>query len=189
MIQIHFWDLFTFITIAFIAFSIILFIKNRKFDKGQELRLVLFYIVIVVLVRIVYFPREHVNGHIDTLKFDVKRILPFKHNFVPFIRLFEIYPGWKTNILGNILLFVPVGIIWPVCFKKLNSLWKTVLAGGGLSLCIEISQLLFYDRCTDVDDLILNTTGVFIGAMIYFKIKHKKLKRQNSAQNVGHAKA
>ena len=146
MIQIHFWDLFTFITIVFIAFSIFWFIKNRKFDKGQVLRLVLFYIAIVVLVRIVYFPREHVNGHIGALKFDPKRILPFKHNFIPLIHLFEFYPGWKTNILGNIFLFVPVGIIWPICFKKLDSLSKTILAGAGLSLFIEISQLFLYDK-------------------------------------------
>ena len=29
----------------------------------------------------------------------------------------------------------------------------------------------FYDRCSDVDDLILNTTGILIGTIIYFGIK------------------
>ena len=33
---------------------------------------------------------------------------------------------------------------------------------------IEVSQLLFYERSSDIDDLILNTTGAFIGALIYF---------------------
>ena len=31
-----------------------------------------------------------------------------------------------------------------------------------------MSQLLFYERASDIDDLILNTTGAFIGALIYF---------------------
>ena len=42
------------------------------------------------------------------------------------------------------------------------------LAGFGCSFLIEVSQLLFYERASDIDDLILNTTGVFIGALIYF---------------------
>lgn len=65
---------------------------------------------------------------------------------------------------------IPVGIVWPICFKELDSIEKTVLAGAGFSLLIEISQLLLYERCSDIDDLILNTAGVIIGAMIYFGI-------------------
>ena len=70
-------------------------------------------------------------------------------------------------------MFIPVGIVWPVCFKKLNNFGKTVLAGAAYSFLIEMSQLLFYDRGTDIDDLILNTTGVVIGALIYFLIHNK----------------
>lgn len=49
-----------------------------------------------------------------------------------------------------------------------------VLAGGELTLFIEITQLPFYDRCSDIDDFILNTTGVFIGEIIYFGVKYLK---------------
>ncbi|MCR4579886.1 MAG: VanZ family protein, partial [Treponema sp.] len=38
-------------------------------------------------------------------------------------------------------------------------------------LLIEISHLLFYQRSTDIDDLLLNSSGVLIGAIIYFGIK------------------
>ena len=44
------------------------------------------------------------------------------------------------------------------------------LAAFGMTLFIELSQLLLYDHGTDIDDLILNTTGAFIGAMIYFLV-------------------
>lgn len=74
------------------------------------------------------------------------------------------------NIIGNITMFIPVGIIWPICFKKLDTPAKTILAGFGYSLLIELSQLLLYERLTDIDDLILNTIGVTIGAFIYFGI-------------------
>ena len=76
-------------------------------------------------------------------------------------------------------MFIPVGIVWPICFKELDSVLKTVFAGAGFTLLIEISQLLFYERCSDIDDLILNTTGVMIGAMIYFGIRAVKTKNEN----------
>ena len=67
-------------------------------------------------------------------------------------------------------MFIPVGIILPVCFRKLNNVFKVTLAAFGMTLFIELSQLLLYDHSTDIDDLILNTTGAFIGAMIYFLV-------------------
>ena len=71
-------------------------------------------------------------------------------------------------------MFIPVGIVWPCCFKKLDTIRKTVAAAFLFPLFIEISQLPFYDRCSDVDDLILNTTGIFLGAVIFFGVKQLK---------------
>ena len=65
-------------------------------------------------------------------------------------------------------MFIPVGIFWGLCFKRLDNIFKVTLAGFGFSFLIEVSQLLFYERSSDIDDLILNTTGAFIGALIYF---------------------
>ena len=92
-------------------------------------------------------------------------------NLVPIVHMFDIYDGWLMNIIGNVTMFIPVGLAWPFCFKKLDTIGKAVLAGGGLTLFIEITQLPFYSRCSDIDDLIMNTTGVLIGAVIYFGIK------------------
>lgn len=171
MLEITYWQMLTFITIVWIIMRVVLGIKRQEFRPLQELKLLMVYICIIVIARIVYFPWHHVNGHIDTLQFDVSKIIPPKVNLIPIVRLFEVYDGWQMNIIGNITMFIPVGIVWPVCFKKLDSLGKTILAGGLFSLCIEITQLLFYSRCSDVDDLILNTSGVVIGAIIYFGIR------------------
>ena len=112
-----------------------------------------------------------VDGRIASLYLDFDKVFPFWINLVPIVHMFDEYDGWLINIIGNIAMFIPVGIVWPFCFKKLNTIGKTVLAGGGLSLCIEITQLPFYSRCSDIDDLIMNTTGVLIGAIIYFGVK------------------
>ena len=92
--------------------------------------------------------------------------------------MFDEYDGWLKNIIGNITMFIPVGLAWPSCFKKLDTVGKTVLVGAGFSLFIEITQLPFYDRCSDVDDLILNTTGILIGAIIYFGIKRLTIRNK-----------
>ena len=62
---------------------------------------------------------------------------------------------------------IPSGIILPIIYKRLDTFVKVRLAGGGISLCIEIIQLPFSVRATDIDDLILNTVGVIMGYGIY----------------------
>ncbi len=73
------------------------------------------------------------------------------------------------------MLFVLTGILLPIVHKKLNTFPKVILAGALISLCIEIIQLPFFDRESDIDDIILNTLGVAAGYGIYkiFKSKNK----------------
>lgn len=171
MIEITYKGLFIFITLLWIVARIICGIRSKKVDLKHEAKLLTVYICLVVIARIVYFPMRLVEGRIASLFLDVNKIFPLWINLIPVVHLFDLYDGWLINIIGNISMFIPVGLAWPFCFKKLDTIGKTILAGGGFSLLIEITQLPFYDRCSDVDDLILNTTGVFIGAIIYFIIK------------------
>ena len=136
-----------------------------------EAKLLAVYICLVVIARIVYFHMRLVEGRIASLVLDVEKISPLWINLIPIVHLFDVYDGWLINIIGNVTMFIPVGLAWPFCFKKLDTLGKTVLVGAGFPLFIEITQLPFYDRCSDIDDIILNTTGIFIGALIYFGVK------------------
>lgn len=181
MIEITFTDLFIFITVLWIALRAIFAIKNKRIDIKNELKLLTIYICIVVISRFVYFPLGLENGHIKPLVFDAERIVPFRMNFVPIIHMFDDYDGWLINIIGNVTMFIPVGICCPLCFKQLDTIWKTILAGAASTLFIEISQLLFYNRCTDIDDLIMNTTGVIIGAAIFFVIRNIIMKHKDES--------
>lgn len=180
MFEIAYWELFTVLTAVMLAVSIGWLLRNSDGFCGREIRLILFYICIVVIFRFVYFPLHLVEGKIAPLCFDSSKIMPLWLNLVPLTLLKERYDGWLINVIGNILMFVPVGIVWPFCFKKLNSYGKAVLAGGGFSLFIELTQLCFYDRGTDIDDLILNTAGAAIGAAIYFLVKRAAKKKEAS---------
>ena len=176
MFEITYLGLFIVITLAWIAARVIFGVKNRKADWKQESKLLTVYICLVVIARIVYFPMRLVDGQIGTLVLDVEKIFPMWINLIPVVHLFDAYDGWLINIIGNVTMFIPVGMVWPFCFKRLDTVGKTVLAGMLFPLFIEISQLPFFDRCSDVDDIILNTTGIFLGALIYFGIRHLKKK-------------
>jgi glycopeptide antibiotics resistance protein len=178
MFQITYKDLFIFITLAWIATRVICGIKRQKVDWKREVKLLTVYICMVVIARIVYFPMRLVEGRIASLILDVDKILPLWINLIPIVHLFDVYDGWQINIIGNITMFIPVGLAWPFCFKKLDTIGKTILIGAGFPLFIEITQLPFHDRCSDIDDLILNTTGIFIGALIYFGIRRLRTIRK-----------
>lgn len=178
MFEITYTGFFIFITLAWIAARVICGVRNRKVDWKREAKLLTVYTCFVVIVRFVYFPMALVDGRIASLFLDVDKIFPVWINLIPFVHLFDVYDGWLINILGNMAMFIPVGLIWPFCFKQLNTVGKTVLAGAAFTLFIEITQLPFYSRCSDIDDLILNTSGVLVGAAIYFGIKGLKSRKK-----------
>ena len=68
-------------------------------------------------------------------------------------------------------MFIPVGMALPFCYNKLSNIIKVTLIGLCWTVFIEISQLPLYQRRTDIDDVLLNTLGVLIGAVIYFEAK------------------
>lgn len=166
MFEITYWEMLAAISVMWIIVRLITGLKDKKYSVGREVLLLMVYVCIIVIARIVYFPWHHVNGQIGTLIIDAKNP---RINLVPVVNLIkERYEGWQRNLFGNIAMFIPVGIVWPACFKKIRSFGKTLLAGFGFTLIIEISQLVCYDRSTDIDDLMLNTAGVAVGALIFF---------------------
>lgn len=100
-------------------------------------------------------------------------------NLVPFetIRLYlESDLGriaW-ANLLGNLLLLVPLGALGPVAWRKLDRLGRILGAGLAISVGIEVLQFgkrfidqLGQTRSVDIDDVLLNVAGVLIGFLVY----------------------
>ncbi len=74
------------------------------------------------------------------------------------------------NVLLNVAMFVPLGIMLPLMTAKLRKWYFSIGIGFCLSLAIELLQLW---RCTgvcDVDDLFANTLGTVIGYAIIILI-------------------
>jgi glycopeptide antibiotics resistance protein len=73
----------------------------------------------------------------------------------------------RQNIGGNIIGFIPLGILLPIVFSVLTNAWKVSFVVLGISLLFEATQLFTGVGVFDVDDLILNTTGGLIGYLLY----------------------
>ena len=90
-------------------------------------------------------------------------------NLIP---LLGIIGDWKNSIL-NVLLFVPLGIMLPILWNRFRTGTRTVLFGFGISLAIELLQMLTF-RATDVNDLITNTLGAYLGFLCTVFLLRKK---------------
>ena len=140
-------------------------LRNGKTDWKREALLLLMYVNLAVLLRFTFFPLSLMNGHVQPLVFDPAAVFPFRVNLVPFVHLpdYQNKRDMLVNIIGNTAMFIPSGIVLPVVFKRLDTFWKVLAAGAGLSLAIELLQLPFSERATDIDDLLLNTLGTAAG--------------------------
>ncbi|MEE1125845.1 MAG: VanZ family protein [Acutalibacteraceae bacterium] len=178
MIAISYEAMLVLISAVWCVNRAIIWVKNKRLDLKRELQLLLVYICIVVIVRFTFCPFGKVDGRIQPLIFDVERLFPFRINLIPFVHLFDyqIKSEAVLNLVGNILMFTPVGIVFSVVYKKLDTHIKVIATGIGFSLFIELLQLPFYDRVSDIDDLILNSSGYILGYLIYSGVKSIKNK-------------
>ena len=94
------------------------------------------------------------------------------------------YFAMITNLLGNVLIFLPLGFFLPMA-SKYRSLFSTLYASFVLSLCVELFQFVTKVGSFDVDDLLLNTIGGIAGHILYLiceavgrRNDYKKKKRQ-----------
>ena len=71
-----------------------------------------------------------------------------------------------TNLLGNVLIFLPFGFFMAMA-SRYRSFLNTLIYSFALSLTIELSQLFMKVGCFDVDDLLLNTIGGMLGFITF----------------------
>lgn len=104
--------------------------------------------------------------------FNTDRYLYRSYNLVPF-KTISAYLNWglsstvpRTNILGNIIIFIPLGIFLQL-FKKNKHLLRSLLMVVLISVGVEIFQYAFALGSLDIDDVILNSIGGFVGILLY----------------------
>ena len=120
----------------------------------------------------IFFPSRLYGYYIDV-----------SHNLIPFATIgtyllnFQSYnfDTWFNNTFGNIIAFIPLGILLPLMFDKIKRITQVIFISFMVSLIIEIIQYVSQLGVFDVDDIILNTIGGILGFMILILIKRERL--------------
>lgn len=75
------------------------------------------------------------------------------------------------NLIGNILIFIPLGVLLPAAWPRFESFGRVAIAAASVSAFIELTQYVshFFGsyRQADVNDVILNTLGGCLGLVIF----------------------
>ncbi len=139
-----------------------------------NLLFILFLIYMAVVLRITVFRNGFSlsnlcrNGNVNLTFFKGYMIFVRSKNWYRFIYLF----------VGNIVWFIPFGMYLQYT-KKFKNILTVTLCGMLFSLCIETMQYVFGTGITELDDLILNTFGAWIGA-VGVKLYQKSIKFKKS---------
>jgi len=122
-LRIHFFLPALAITVMWLIFKTVnvIFIK-KKFDLKQEVVNLIYFISMMGIIGLTLFPLEIGSGP----EYDSP------NNFVPLASINELLNHFYflvplKNILGNIILFIPLGFILVLKFKRINNLLSVVL--------------------------------------------------------------
>ncbi len=154
-------------------------IKNTT--RNQKVGWVLFIAYLALLVYFMFFaesfgrdPQQREYAYNLELFKEIKRFYHYRHQL-----------GMKAfllNIVGNVVGFLPCGFFLPIVSRRGRKWYNAILLSFGLSLCIEITQLVFKVGSFDVDDLLLNTLGGALGYMMYRIVQWYRIRRRRRAQ-------
>ena len=157
----------------------------RKIRRHQLLCRVLLLIYLAVLVYCLFFAGwfGHGPGRIKRVNLE-----PFRE-----IRRFFDHKakiGVKSvilNIVGNVVGFVPMGILLPVSFRLFRRPFFGLMSGLLFSATAEYLQYYFSSGNADIDDVILNTVGCALG-FLFFSIVHafskNRMKREKANKEI-----
>jgi glycopeptide antibiotics resistance protein len=100
----------------------------------------------------------------------------FKFSYDPFavirdfqtrsLNLIPFASAHKSEMIANIVAFIPFGVMLGVSFKQAAFRYKTALILA-FSLAVEIIQYALAIGVADITDIIMNTLGGFMGLAVY----------------------
>jgi glycopeptide antibiotics resistance protein len=93
------------------------------------------------------------------------------HVNLELFKIFKIYKLSNTQIVGNFLMLLPLGIYLPVLYRRASGYLAILIISLAISVVIESLQLITSYRSADVDDVILNTAGACCGFLIFAMAK------------------
>lgn len=164
------------------------YIKNKRdFNFTKEIVVHMFFIYVLAVSYLTMRPFYFINVLTEegSISFDLNLFYNLLHMAEGYLMYQLLYS------VGNIMLFVPFGLLVPILFKHTRHFLVIVILGFLLSLMIELTQAAFTPtRYGTVDDLLFNTSGAVIGYILFLIIRttSKKLTLLRLNMSVGKGK-
>lgn len=167
MFSFSWWEVGCISVLSMIIIFVLYGIRNHwKFTKRVVIAGVLLSIYIGVVIGLTLLNRTSSEDH--------RTILKFLWSYGAWIQ------GNKQalwEIVGNIVMLIPYGILLPILEQKFRKFRWILLASFGFTLFIELSQYFTCRGWFELDDLFHNTVGGVVGFQ-FFQITRKIYKRQ-----------
>lgn len=144
-------------------------------EKKQKIILwLIFAIYILLLFKLTVFRQDFLKEGFFT--YGTLNLVPLS-SYLKIIRA-QRYLYMLYQFGGNIAWFIPFGFLLPYLTGQPKKIKWMVLLGLLLSFIIELAQFAFGTGISELDDLMLNTFGAFIGfRLFYFFIRVKQRKK------------
>lgn len=131
--------------------------KKRKKDVYLNKKKLIFSALLIGYIIVVVFA---------TLLME-RRAFLVEPNLMPFSSYISAWNSfgmllWR-NIILNICMFIPLGMILPLFHRIFKKWWFTYLTGLFLTVLIEVSQYISKRGIFELDDIINNALGCMIG--------------------------
>lgn len=140
----------------------------------------LFLLYILILLRITIFRSDF---SVDALFQNGEINLKIFQEYIPMITEGKWFL-FLYLFIGNLICFVPFGayIMWTGRIKRVC---HAVMLSLLFSLIIECLQYAFGTGISEIDDLILNSMGGWLGACIFYRITPKEIKNNDDNKDIG----
>ena len=169
-------------------------VKNKRINIAREIILFIFFVYFLFLLLLTIFKggRIEFRNQFDSYMYrehgllGIINIVPIKETINTFMHSETGMRNSLRNLIGNILVFMPLGFFIPLLFDKFNNLKKVLKVGCLSSLAIELSQLFVGSNVCDIDDVIYNTLGALAGFICYktFETIIKKVNLKNKLDKI-----
>lgn len=150
------------ISIFCIYFAVLLRIKIHKNETRNTIKTDIIYGVILSVYVALLISWTVLNRSIGE-EFQIKPL--------PFWSYKELLENWNSNlaiqIINNIVVFIPWGILFPLISKNMQKFYWSVSSACVFSGLIEVVQLVFKCGLFEFDDIFHNTIGTIIGYLIW----------------------
>lgn len=152
--------------------------RSRKCTFRESLNILREIFMLMFSVYVVWLASQTVIPHMEWVDggfvVDLPEIYVTKYNIVPFAAIWDavckifvdVNLYYVIYLVGNIIVFIPLGFFNGLLGPKNIKAWQAVMISFFVSAFIETIQI-FLPRMVDIDDVILNTAGGFIGYALF----------------------